>query len=299
MTVELSQDARSARAWRDEADILRERAGRVDTLEQEVTRYRDKMADIEFYKTRVEELREDNSCVLLVAVLNKSSTWENNILQLKQTINQITIERDADRERLQELMEENAQLHFSTKSSLGESATLSAQLDHLRKAQQLSNGLSVGSDLIGDAQARVLKLQLENQRLEAELEQVKRDASMSASNDKLLELEKENKRLSLKELGQKDKSLLLESLEESERRHQDTQRLHQTINTVKTNSQRHIDELQQENTHLLDLIESLRERQKKSTDTRLLDTETENKKLTDVNFQLQSQVSRWNMRSNN
>merc|ERR1711874_304198 len=58
--VELVQDARAARAWRDEADILRERASRVDALEQEVARYRDKMADIEFYKTRVEELREDN-----------------------------------------------------------------------------------------------------------------------------------------------------------------------------------------------------------------------------------------------
>ncbi|KAK3861622.1 hypothetical protein Pcinc_032435, partial [Petrolisthes cinctipes] len=307
--VELAQDARSARAWRDEADILRERAGRVEALEQEVIRYRDKMADIEFYKTRVEELREDNRILvetkeMLEEQLASSRRraeqvldLENNILELKQTINQITIERDADRERLQELMEENAQLHLSTKNSLGESATLAAQLDHLRKAQQLSNnGSSVGSDLIGDAQARVLKLQLENQRLEAELEQVKRDSFMSSSADKLLELEKENKRLSLKvtslqELGQKDKSLLLESLEESERKHQETQRLHQTINTVKTNSQRHIDELQQENTHLLDLIESLRERQKKTTDTRLLDVETENKKLTDVNFQLQSQVS--------
>lgn len=58
--VELVQDARAARAWRDEADILRERASRVEALEQEVARYRDKMADIEFYKTRVEELREDN-----------------------------------------------------------------------------------------------------------------------------------------------------------------------------------------------------------------------------------------------
>lgn len=58
--MELVQDARAARAWRDEADIMRERAGRVEALEQEVTRYKDKMVDIEFYKTRVEELREDN-----------------------------------------------------------------------------------------------------------------------------------------------------------------------------------------------------------------------------------------------
>lgn len=58
--VELVQDARAARAWRDESDMLRERAAKVDTLEAEVSRYKDKMADIQFYKTRAEELREDN-----------------------------------------------------------------------------------------------------------------------------------------------------------------------------------------------------------------------------------------------
>lgn len=94
------------------------------------------------------------------------------------------------------MMEENAQLQLSNKNSLSESATLVAQLDHLKSRSPL-NGSSVGSDLIGDAQARVLKLQLENQRLEAEVEQLKRD-SLLASADKLLELEKENKRLSIK-----------------------------------------------------------------------------------------------------
>ena len=54
------QDARAAKAYRDELDAVRERAERVDKLELEVQRYREKLSDIEFYKTRVEELREDN-----------------------------------------------------------------------------------------------------------------------------------------------------------------------------------------------------------------------------------------------
>jgi uncharacterized protein YlxW (UPF0749 family) len=54
------QDARAAKAYRDELDAVRERAERVDKLEQEVQRYREKLSDIEFYKTRIEELREDN-----------------------------------------------------------------------------------------------------------------------------------------------------------------------------------------------------------------------------------------------
>ena len=54
------QDARAAKAYRDELDAVRERAERVDKLEMEVQRYREKLSDIEFYKTRIEELREDN-----------------------------------------------------------------------------------------------------------------------------------------------------------------------------------------------------------------------------------------------
>ena len=61
--IDLAQDARAARALRDEADILRERAAKVDHLETEIGRYRDKMIDIDFYKSRVEELREDNRFV--------------------------------------------------------------------------------------------------------------------------------------------------------------------------------------------------------------------------------------------
>ena len=51
--------------------------------------------------------------------------------------------------------------------------------------------------LPGDAQARLLKLELDNQRLEAELEKHKRD-SLHEGSEKVLELEKENKRLSMK-----------------------------------------------------------------------------------------------------
>ena len=46
--------------FRDELDVVRERAEKVDKLEAEVQRYKDKMNDIDFFKSRVEELREDN-----------------------------------------------------------------------------------------------------------------------------------------------------------------------------------------------------------------------------------------------
>lgn len=50
----LSCEARSVRVYRDEVDSLRERAARVDRLETELTRCKEKLNDVHFYKTRVE-----------------------------------------------------------------------------------------------------------------------------------------------------------------------------------------------------------------------------------------------------
>ena len=57
-------EAKRASAYRDEVDVLRERAERADRLEIEVQKFKEKLTDAEFYKTRVEELREDNRMLL-------------------------------------------------------------------------------------------------------------------------------------------------------------------------------------------------------------------------------------------
>lgn len=41
-------------------DVLQERADRADQLELEIQRIREKLSDADFFKTRAEELREDN-----------------------------------------------------------------------------------------------------------------------------------------------------------------------------------------------------------------------------------------------
>lgn len=57
-------ESRRAAAYRDEVDVLRERTERADRLEIEVQRIREKLSDAEFFKTRVDELREDNRMLL-------------------------------------------------------------------------------------------------------------------------------------------------------------------------------------------------------------------------------------------
>lgn len=59
-TQEWYAESCRAAAYRDEVDVLRERAERADQLELEMQRIREKLSDADFFKTRAEELREDN-----------------------------------------------------------------------------------------------------------------------------------------------------------------------------------------------------------------------------------------------
>ena len=52
--IQLAADARSARAYRDELDSLREKANRVERLEMELVRCREKLHDVDVYKARME-----------------------------------------------------------------------------------------------------------------------------------------------------------------------------------------------------------------------------------------------------
>ncbi|XP_076181138.1 protein girdin isoform X2 [Ptiloglossa arizonensis] len=131
---DLMHEARTAKSYRDELDAVIERADRADRLELEVVRYREKLTDIEFYKTRIEELREDNRVLMetremLEDQLNSSRRRADKVLELeseiikyKQLLNDMALERAADKEKYQELVEENTQLHKLTKATANEAA---------------------------------------------------------------------------------------------------------------------------------------------------------------------------------
>lgn len=82
---------------------MRERAERADKLELEVQRYRERLADAEFYKVRVDELREDNRVLIetremLETQLARARQRADHVLELeaeiltcKQNINDIAL----------------------------------------------------------------------------------------------------------------------------------------------------------------------------------------------------------------
>ncbi|XP_075227701.1 uncharacterized protein LOC142328094 isoform X2 [Lycorma delicatula] len=218
---DLKQAARAGKAYRDEVDALRERAERCEKLESEVARYRDKLSDLEYYRSRVEELRQDNRVLeetreMLEEQLARARKradhmvqLEADILKFKQTINDLALERDAGQEKIQELFEENAQLTILSKSTTNYSNYNNSanDSDHYEDAETGSGDNSLSEQLTSSAQARALRLELENRRLASTVESLQ-EAALHQTNKQILDLEKDKKKLFLQ----------VEDLEENKRK---------------------------------------------------------------------------------
>lgn len=203
--TELKSEARICKAYRDEADALRERAERADRLEAEVARYKERLADLDYYRSRVEELREDNVVLeetreMLEEQLGRarargeaSTELEQEILRHKQSINDLSLEREALQEKLQALLEENARLALVSKSFSQDNSAI--DIDQLETSVSEGDN-SLSEQLSSNAQARALRLELENRRLASTVESLQ-EAALTQTNQRILQLEKEKKKLSL------------------------------------------------------------------------------------------------------
>ncbi|KAI4832183.1 hypothetical protein KUCAC02_015158 [Chaenocephalus aceratus] len=175
---QLLVDARAARTYRDELDALRERAMKADKLESEVGRYREQLHKIEFYKAKVEELKEDNRVLQETKEVleDQLEGWrarsdqihqlEKHGLLLKATVHDMEQEREADRRRIEELQEENLALCLAQRRSMEESQHLGWELEQLSKTTESSQGQQTLSEEVSERTcSRMLKLEKENQSL--------------------------------------------------------------------------------------------------------------------------------------
>uniref|UniRef100_A0A671QQ95 Girdin-like n=1 Tax=Sinocyclocheilus anshuiensis TaxID=1608454 RepID=A0A671QQ95_9TELE len=293
--LQLLCDARSLRAYRDELDALREKAVRVDKLESEVTRYKEKLHDIEFYRTRVEELKEDYQVLLETKSMledqlesfrarsDKHHELEKENLQLKNKVHDMEMERDMDRKRLEELLEENLMLAVAQKQSMDESLHLGWELEQLSKTTPELTEVpqkSLGHEVNELTSSQLLKLEKENQMLLKSVEELKASGESGAH----LRLEKHNQKLS-QQLEQLQAELAAdrESLRSAESLSADLLKekaqLEKTLETLQQNSDRQVKGLEQENDHLNQTIASLRQRSQVSAEARVKDIEKENRVL--------------------
>ncbi|KAM7418664.1 hypothetical protein PAMA_016001 [Pampus argenteus] len=190
---QLLVDARAARTYRDELDALRERAIKADKLESEVGRYREQLHKMEFYKAKVEELKEDNRMLQETkevledqlagwrARSDKIHQLEKHSLLLKARIHDMEQEKEADRRRVEELQEENLVLCLAQRRSMEESQHLGWELEQLSKTTENSQGQQTLSEEVSErTHSRMLKLEKENQSLLRTIEDF-RAASLNTS----------------------------------------------------------------------------------------------------------------------
>ncbi|XP_010184787.1 PREDICTED: girdin isoform X2 [Mesitornis unicolor] len=297
--MNLLSDARSARVYRDELDALREKAIRVDKLESEVSRYKERLHDIEFYKARVEELKEDNQVLLETKTMledqlegtrarsDKLHELEKESLQLKAKLHDMEMERDMDRKKIEELMEENMTLEMAQKQSMDESLHLGWELEQMNRTTELSEvpQKSLGHEVNELTSSRLLKLEMENQSLLKTVEELQSAVgSVEGSSSKILKMEKENQRLSKKlEELENEISQEKQSLQNSQNLSKDLMKekaqLEKTLEALRENSERQIKLLEQENEHLNQTVASLRQRSQISAEARMKEIEKENKIL--------------------
>ncbi|XP_039598269.1 protein Daple isoform X1 [Polypterus senegalus] len=287
----LSADSRSMRAYRDELDSLREKASKVDRLENELTRYKEKLQDVHFYKARMEEVRDDNVTLLETKAMleeqltltrsrcDKLHELEKENLQLRSKLHDLEIDRDTDKKRIEELLEENMMLEIAQKQSMNESAHLGWELEQLSKSTDVNDACkSFVFELNESASSRILKLEKENQGLQNMIQEL-RDASFTLEEGNLQvqqlnkKVEQLESQLDKEKQANQDMETLVEDLLKEK------QQLKDTNESRQTDRDRQISELQHENEHLRQTVDSLRQRTQVSTEARVKEIEKENRIL--------------------
>nr|XP_020663245.1 protein Daple isoform X2 [Pogona vitticeps] len=309
--INLMADARSARAYRDELDSLREKANRVEKLEMELVRCKEKLHDVDFYRARMEELREDNIILIETKTMleeqlmiarargDKLHEVEKENLQLKSKLHDIELDRDTDKKRIEELLEENMVLEIAQKQSMNESVHLGRELEQLSKSTDLSDTRkSFVFELNECASSRILKLEKDNQSLQNIIQEL-RDASVTTEENSLRFVEMKNEN---QQLGQKIEKLQnqierekqsnqdLETL--SEELLKEKEELQEKMETLKADKERQIKDLEKEKDHLNRVVLSLRQRSQVSSEARMKDIEMENKILHETVTETSSKLSK-------
>uniref|UniRef100_A0A8C7UZ60 Coiled-coil domain containing 88A n=1 Tax=Oncorhynchus mykiss TaxID=8022 RepID=A0A8C7UZ60_ONCMY len=216
---------------------------------------------------------------------DKLHELEKESLQLKSKIHDMEMDRDMDRKRIEELLEENLVLEMAQKQSMDESLHLGWELQQLSMTPDLTEvpQKSLGHEVNELTSSRLLKLEKENQTLLKTVEELRGSASKHVPA-RLLKADKENQRLTQRVRAlESELNTERESLHSAEHLGTDLMKekalLEKTLETLRENSERQVKGLEQENEHLTNTVSSLRQRSQVGPEARVKDVEKENRVL--------------------
>ncbi|XP_067877820.1 girdin-like [Heterodontus francisci] len=213
---------------------------------------------------------------------------EKENLLLRSGLQDLEMERETDRQKIEELLEENLCFEMELKKSLGESLqlsgraeTVSEELPHFEITQK-----PLSYEVHEVTTNQLLRLERENQELRQREEKLRlNNANTDTSTSvRILGLERENQQLqrTVERLQaqvddesqnmQHVEGLSVDLLKEKER-------LERTLQTLQENRDREVEQLKFENEHLSQTVSSLRQRSQVSAEVRAKDIEQENRIL--------------------
>ncbi|XP_022657655.1 girdin-like isoform X1 [Varroa destructor] len=190
---QLVQESRCAKALRDEVDILKERCLRYETMESTMQKYKEKISDLEFVRSRCDELKEDlrvtnETKYMLEEQLETSRkkletvvSQESELISLKVELSEAHLERDLANERLHRLAEEISQLHVDKKNLVEEISRLQLESTHRetdddeQDSKIAFEGPSLLEQMHNDTLTRCNQLELERERLSCTLQEKERE----------------------------------------------------------------------------------------------------------------------------
>lgn len=266
------------------------------------------MSQMESLKSRIEEVRDENKILvetkeMLEDQLESSRkrctqimSIENELYKYKTELHNCQLENESDKRRIEELEEENLHLQMSSKNSISESQSILAEMESIKGHIGKNNDTNILSEQLGEGMSRIHKLELENRRLRQENEDLKLDKFRADAN-KMLELETENKRLSLtiqqlQKSNGKDAEANTSLQQELRQRETKNQQLEQKIAALKEADEQYKIEKETIIDNLNKQVDSMRKRQERSNNEQISNLEDENKKMVKEITLLETKVNK-------
>ncbi|CAF4607815.1 unnamed protein product, partial [Rotaria sp. Silwood2] len=176
--IELNQNARLTRLYRDEIDTLNDKLMKMEKYQQELERYKERFNDFDTLKNRLEELQHENQLLSQARShleqqieeyryrINEMLQSEIDIKKFQHDIETITHERDMIQEKFSNLLEDKVRLELDFNSTTHTVDTLNTELNQVKLRQDFdeSRSLSISFQIQQTIKNRLLKYDIDNER---------------------------------------------------------------------------------------------------------------------------------------